>query len=324
MNRREFIVGAAGAAVASPLGVRAQPAKMPVIGFLGTSSAAAWREQVAAFEQRLSELGWSADRTIDIDYRWTDGHNEQARAIADAFVARKVDVMVVGGDAVPAAKLATASIPIVFPVAIDPLGSGFVDSLSRPGGNVTGLSLQGADVAGKRLAMLREVVPDLHRLSILVNVSYSAAKKEMEKCAAAARALGLETSMAAVTVPEDIPSALASIQGTADGLYVVGDALMGSNYGHISSLALRARLPTMFSNTAAIAAGGLMAYGPSRPDLFRRAAEYVDKILRGTKPGDIPVEQPTKFILAVNVATAKALGVTVPPSLLALADEVIE
>src|SRR5262249_12827788 len=174
MQRRDCLKLLGGAAVASvlwPLAVRAQQ-KTPVVGFLGTTSPAGWRQPVVAFEQRLSELGWISGRTITIDYRWTEGRNEQALAIAEAFVARKVDIIVAGGNAVAAAKQATSSIPIVFPVAVDPLGSGFVTSLSQPGGNVTGLSLQGPDVAGKRLQMLREIVPALRRLAIMVNVAY--------------------------------------------------------------------------------------------------------------------------------------------------------
>jgi putative ABC transport system substrate-binding protein len=324
MRRRELLTLLGGAAVAWPLAARAQQAKVPVIGFLGTTSPAAWSQPVAAFEQRLRELGWIAGRTITIDYRWTDGRNEQAPEIAEAFVQRKVDIIVAGGNAVAAVKRATASIPIVFPVAVDPLGSGFVDSLSRPGGNVTGLSLQGTDVAGKRLQMLREIVPGLRRLAIMVNVGYPAAKKELAECQAASHALGLAATISELRRPEDIATAFDSLHGNAEGLYVVSDALTNANYARIATSALSARLPTMFGTTDSIKQGGLMAYGPSLLDLFRRAGDYVDKILRGTKPGDIPVEQPTKFVFAINLITAKALGLAIPPTLLALSDEVIE
>jgi putative ABC transport system substrate-binding protein len=323
VKRREFIALLGGAAATWPVAARAQQ-KMPVIGFLGTTSPSAWRDPVAAFERRLSELGWIAGRTVLIDYRWTEGRNEQALAIAEAFVQRKVDIIVAGGNAVAAARQATSSIPIVFPVAVDPLGSGFVASLSRPGGNVTGLSLQGADVAGKRLQMLREIVPTLRRLAIMVNVAYPAAKNELAQCQAAARALGVETTLMELRGPEDIATTFDALAGGAEALYVVSDALTNTNYGRIASLALSARMATMFGTTDSIHSGGLMAYGPNLPDLFRRAGDYVDKILRGAKPGDIPVEQPTKFTFVLNLITAKAIGLVAPPKLLALADDVVE
>jgi putative ABC transport system substrate-binding protein len=323
MKRRDFIAALGGVA-AWPLAARAQQAKVPVIGFLGTTTQSIWSQQIAAFEQRLSELGWVVGRTIDIDYRWTEGRNEQAPAIAEAFVQRKVDIVVAGGNAVAAAKRATTSIPIVFPVAVDPVGSGFVDNLSRPGGNVTGLSLQGPDVAGKRLELLRAMVPGLRRLAIMVDVGYPAANKEFAECQTAAGALGLEAIVLELRSPEDIAAAFDSLHGNAEALYVVADALTNVNHARIATLALGARLPTMFGPSDLIGGGGLMSYGPSLLALFRRTGDYVDKILHGTKPGDIPVEQPTKFDLVINLKTAKALGLAVPPTLLALADQVIE
>jgi putative ABC transport system substrate-binding protein len=324
IGRRQFISVLSGAAAAWPLVARAQQAKVPVIGFLGTTSQSTWSQPVAAFEQRLSELGWVVGRTINIDYRWTEGRNEQAPAIAEAFVQRKVDIIVAGGNAVAAAKQATTSIPIVFPVAVDPVGSGFVDNLSRPGGNVTGLSLQGPDVAGKRLELLRAMVSGLRRLAIMVDVGYPAANKELVECRTAAGALGLEATVLELRSPDDIAAAFDSLHGNAEALYVVADALVVTNHARIATLALGARLPTMFGTNEGITAGGLMAYGPNVLALFRRTGDYVDKILRGTKPGDIPVEQPTKFDLVINLKTAKALGLAVPPTLLALADQVIE
>jgi putative ABC transport system substrate-binding protein len=323
MKRRDFIAALGGAA-AWPFAACAQQAKVPLIGFLGTTSQSTWSQPVAAFEQRLSELGWIPGRTITIDYRWTEGRNEQAPAIAEEFVQRKVDIIVAGGNAVAAAMRATTSIPIVFPVAVDPVGSGFVDNLSRPGGNVTGLSLQGPDVAGKRLELLRRMVPGLRRLAIMVDVGYPAANKELVECRTAAGALGLEVTVLELRSPEDIAAAFDSLHGNAEALYVVADALVVTNHARIATLALGARLPTIFGTNEGIAAGGLMAYGPSVLVLFRRTGDYVDKILRGTKPGDIPVEQPTKFDLIINLKTAKALGLAVPPTLLALADDVIE
>jgi putative ABC transport system substrate-binding protein len=225
---------------------------------------------------------------------------------------------------VAAAKEATKSSPIVFPVAVDPIGSGFVGNLSRSGGNITGLSLQGPDVAGKRLELLRNIVPGLHRVAIMANVTYPAAAKELAACQAACRALGLEATILELRQAEDIAAAFESLHAKADALYLVAEALANSYHARIATLALGARLPTIFGTTDLMEAGGLMAYGPNLPAMFRRAADYVDKILRGTKPGDIPVEQPTTFELVINLTTAKALGLTVPPTLLAIADQVIE
>ncbi len=323
MRRREFFTLAAGATV-WPLSAHGQQTKIPVIGFLGTTTRAAWSKPVAAFEQRLNELGWFPGRTITIDYQWTEGHNERALAIAKAFVERNVDIIVVGGNGVAAAKQATASIPIVFPIAVDPVGSGFVSNLARPGGNVTGLSLQGPDAAGKRLDLLRTVLPNVQRVAIMANVGYPAAKKELAEALAAARALSLKPIALEIREPEDIAPALGSLRGGADALYVVSEALSNTNHARIAALALDARLPTLFGTSALMERGGLMAYGARPADLFRRAADYVDKILRGTKPGDIPVEQPTEFALVINLKTAKALGLTIPDRILALADEVIE
>jgi putative ABC transport system substrate-binding protein len=322
MRRRDFITLLGGAVAPWPRSARAQQ-KVPVIGFIGTTSPTAWREQIGAFEQRLGELGWTSGRTITIEYRWTEGRNEQAPAIAQAFVERGVDIIVAGGNAVAAAKQATSSIPIVFPVAVDPLGSGFVVSLSRPGGNVTGLSIQGTDVAGKRLQMLHEIVPALRHLAIMANVAYPAAAKELRECETAARALGLDVTLMELRGPEDIATTFNSLAG-AEALYVASDALTNTHDARIASLALSARLATIFGTADSIRSGALMAYGPNLSDLFRRAADYVDKILRGAKPADIPVEQATKFSLVLNLATAKALGLATPPTLLALADEVIE
>jgi ABC-type uncharacterized transport system substrate-binding protein len=324
MRRRDVITLLGGAVAARPLSAARAQQNVPVIGFLGTTSPSAWRDQIASFEQRLGELGWTSGRTITIEYRWTEGRNEQARAIAEAFVERKVDIIVAGGNAVAATMQATSSIPIVFPVAVDPLGSGFVASLSRPGGNVTGLSIQGTDVAGKRLQMLHEIVPALRRLAIMANVAYPAAGKELAECQAAARALGLDVTLMELREPEDIAATFNSLAGGAEALYVASDALTNTNYARIASLALSARIATIFGTTDSIRSGGLMAYGPNISDLFRRAGDYVDKILRGAKPADIPVEQATKYSLVINLATARALGLAASPTLLALADEVIE
>ncbi len=223
-----------------------------------------------------------------------------------------------------AAKQVTSVIPIVFAAASDPVGSGLVASLERPGGNITGLSIQAPDLAGKRLELLHKVVPDLRRLAILVNVDYSAAMQEMGEARAAAGKLGLEVSTLEIRRAEDIAPAFGSLKGRAEALYVTADPLLNTYRVRIITLANVARLPMISAFREIVESGGLMSYGPDNRDLFRRAGDYVDKILRGVKPGDIPVEQPTKFDLTINLTTAKALGLTIPQTLLATADELIE
>jgi putative ABC transport system substrate-binding protein len=274
--------------------------------------------------QRLRDLGWIEGRTVAIEYRWADGREERFAEIAAEFVRLKVDVIMTSGSGVPAAKQATSIIPIVFALSPDPVGSGLVASLARPGGNVTGLSAESADTAGKRLEFLREVVPALRRLAIMGNIGYHAAVLEMGKAESAAHAVGLEVALSEIRRADDIAPAFELLKGRADGLYICADPLVNTNHNRINTLALGARLPTIHSVREYMEAGGLISYGPNNPDLFRRAAEFVDKILRGAKPADIPVEQPTKFDLVINVKTATALGLTIPHNLLVLADEVIE
>ena len=324
MRRREFITLLGSTALAWPLAARAQQAKLPTVGFLGTSRPLELNKEVTAFAQRLNELGWIEGRTVAIEYRWAEGQRERYADIAAEFVRLKVNVIVTTGTAVPAAKLATSVIPIVFGVGSDPVGSGFVASLARPGGNVTGLSVQAPELAGKRVELLREVLPDLRGLAIMANAGYRGAVLEMGEVEVAARALGIETTRLEIRQRDDIAPAISAHKGRMDALYACADALVFSNTGRISTLALGARLPTIYPSRQYLAGGGFLSYGPSYPDLFRRAAEIVDKILRGTKPADIPVEQPTKFELVINTKTAKALGLTIPDKLLALADEVIE
>jgi putative tryptophan/tyrosine transport system substrate-binding protein len=317
--------GAAAASAIWPRVARAQqPAKVPTIGFLGASTTSAWSHWSSAFVQRLRELGWIEGRTVAIEYRWAEGRGERYAEIAAEFVRLDVDVILTVGGAVPASKQATSVIPIVFAIAIDPVGTGLVASLARPGGNVTGLSMQAADLAGKRLEFLQEVLPGLSRLAIMANVGYQASVVEIGEVQAAARKLALEVEVLEIRRAEDIAPAFGRLKGGTQALYVCGDALVTANRARISTLALGARLPTIYPDRAFLEAGGLMAYGANNADLFRRAAEYVDKILRGAKPGDLPVEQPTKFELAINLIAAKAIGLTVPPMLLARADEVIE
>jgi ABC-type uncharacterized transport system substrate-binding protein len=323
LRRREFITLLGGAA-AWPLAAHGQqPAKLPIIGFLGPDESvfAPW---VAAFKASLREHGWIEGRTIVIESRWSGGRTERYAEIAAEFVRLKVDVIVTPGSAVPTVKQTTAVIPIVFALATDPIGSGLVASLTKPGGNVTGLSLQGTDTAGKRIELLREALPQLRRLAIIFNIGNAQPVLEMGETQAAARMLGLDVAPLVIERAEDIAPAFERVKAQANALYVVADQLTAANRAHILTLALGMRLPTVFSAPHHVRAGGFMSYGPNVPDLFRRSADYVDKILRGTKPGDIPVEQPTRFEFVINLKTARALGLEVPPSLLARADEVIE
>jgi putative ABC transport system substrate-binding protein len=326
MQRREFITLLGGGVASLPLAVRAQqPAKLPTIGFLGSQTPAAQREWTEAFLQRMAEHGWVDGRTVAIEYRWGEGRSERFAEIAAEFVRLKVDVIVTASTAaVIAVKQTTSVIPIVFGTAGDPVGTGLVASLARPGGNVTGLSNQSADIAGKRLELLLEVVPGLRRLAIMANIGSSIGVVERDEVETAAVKLGLETVKAEIRQAQDIAPAIEALKGRADGLYVVTEPLVNTNRVQINALALGAQLPTLHGQGAYVEAGGLMAYGANIPDLFRRAGDYTDKILRGAKPADLPVEQPTKFDLAVNLKVAKALGLAIPATLLARADKVIE
>jgi putative ABC transport system substrate-binding protein len=325
MKRRDFIAGLGGASVAWPLVTRAeQVPKLPTIGFLGAGSPATWSHWTAAFVQRLRELGWNEGRTVAIEYRWAEGRSERFAEIASEFVQLKVDVIVTSGGAVLAVKQSTSVIPIVFALATDPVGLGFVASLARPGGNVTGLSSQSADTANKRLELLREEVPGLRRLAIMGNVGYPGAVLEMGEVQATAKTLGLEVVLLEIRRAEDIARTFETLKSRAEALFVLADPLINANQVRINTLAVDARLPTMSGFRDYVETGGLVSYGPNYPDLFRRAADYVDRILRGAKPGDIPVAQPTKFDLVINLKTAKALGLELSPTLLARADEVIE
>jgi putative ABC transport system substrate-binding protein len=328
MRRRDFIAGIVGSATASPLAASAQQAvKLPTIGFLGPDPAL-YRPWTAAFAERLRQLGWSDGQTIGMEYRWSESRPERVAEIAAEFVRKKVDVIVTYGSAVSAVKRATTIIPIVFAVAVDPIGDGLVASLARPGGNVTGLSIQQSDLVGKKIELLRGVIPQLHRLAFIADAGYRESTLEAEEVSAAARALGLEVMPMEIRRPEDIPPTFEAFQASAgpkaDALYVVSDALVASNRRRIITFTLTQRLSTIFSYREYLQAGGLMSYGPNFADMFRRTADIVDKILRGTKPGDIPVEQPTKFEFVINLTTAKALGLAIPASLMSLADELIE
>jgi putative ABC transport system substrate-binding protein len=316
VKRREFIT-LLGGAVAWPLAARAQqPAKLPTIGFSGQSTPSVESQRLAAFLKRLRELGWIEGRTVAIVYAWGEGSSERFAKTAADFVRLKVDVIVTSGTAnVVAAKQATSVIPIVFTVAGDPIANNLVASLARPGGNVTGLSTVATDLAGKRVELLREAVPDFRRVATIGNVSNPLSVLEMSEVQAAAGRFGLGVAVFGIRRAEDIAPAFEGLKGPADALYVVADPLVNTNRARIHSLAMGARLPAIYNASEHVEAGGLISYGPNFPDLYRRAADFVDKILRGTKPGDIPVEQPTKFDLVINLTTAKALGLDVPPML---------
>ena len=275
--------------------------------------------------QRLRELGWIEGRTVAIEYRWADGRLERSAEIVAELVRLKVDVIVThSAEPVLAAKRETAVIPIIFPVLGDPIGSGVVASLKRPDGNATGLSLQATDIAGKRVEILREVLPGFRRLGIVANVGAPAAVLEMREVEAAASTVGLATTTFEIRQTNDIATAIDALKDRVEALYVVSDPLVATNRNRLGILAVGAQLPTMHGSRDHVEAGGLVSYGANFPALFRRGAEYVDKILRGAKPAELPVEQPTKFDLVINLTAAKALGIEVPPTLLARADEVIE
>jgi putative tryptophan/tyrosine transport system substrate-binding protein len=325
MRRREFIAVIGGAAV-MPLAVRAQQTlKRATIGMLGSSTAAAQSEWTAAFLQRLRELGWSEGENIAIHYRWAEGRTERLPSLADELVRLRVDVIVTHNTPPTlAAKKATSEIPVVFATAGDAVGSGIVASLARPGGNVTGLSSLQPDTAGKRVELLRELIPSLRRLAALVDVGNPFSARDIAEVQRVAQTIGVEVDRFEIRRDDDITRAFDAFNGRAQAVYVPSVPLLFANRDRINNLALAARLPTMHGVRELVEAGGLISYGPHWPDMWRRAANFVDKILRGAKPADLPVEQPTKFELIVNLKTAKAIGVVIPPALLARADEVIE
>lgn len=322
MRRRDFL-SALGVA-AWPLAAVAQQRKLPTIGFLGASTQANWSNWTAAFGQRLRELGWTEGRNVAIEYRWAEGRSELFAEFAAEFVRLNVDVIVTVGSVVPVVKHATAVIPVVAVLASDPVASGLVASLAQPGGNVTGLSIQSSDLAGKRIELLREVLPDLRHMAVIGNVDGSGYAREIGEVREAARKIALDLDVLEIRRAEDIVPAFATLKSGVQALYVCPDPLVNANHARINTLALGARLATLHPFRDYLGAGGFMSYGANNVDLFRRGGDFVDKILRGVRPADIPVEQPTKFELIFNLNTAKTLGLTVPPALLARADEVIE
>jgi putative tryptophan/tyrosine transport system substrate-binding protein len=326
LRRRQFITLLGGAAAAWPLAASAQQsARLRTIGFLGPNTHSAASEWLAALVQRLRELGWLEGRNITIEYRWAEGREERYAEIAAELVRLKPDVIVTSGtQGVVALKQSTSVIPIIFATAGDPVASGLVASLARPAGNATGLATLANELAGKRLELLREVVPALRRLAIMGNVANPYMTLELGGVQAAARTLGLEVVTLEIRRAQDLAPAFEALKSRADALYVCTDALTNTHRIRINIAAVGERLPTMHGSRDFVEAGGLISYGPNFPDMFRRTADYVDKILRGAKPGELPVEQPIKFDLVVNLTTAKALRLEVGPTLLTRADEVIE
>lgn len=324
MERRQVIKVLCGVVGAWPIAAYAQQSGRPLsIGIVG-ANAAVWESWTAAFVARLRELGWIEGNNVAIAYRWAEGSSERVSEIAAEFLREKVNVIVTYGSAVSILEQATPTTPIVFAVAFDPVRGGLVQSLVKPGGNVTGISIQQPDLVGKRLAVLRQVIPQLHRLAVLANAGYAEPMLEADRVRSTAQALGLEAARLGIWRSQDIAPTLEALRNKADALYIVSDAFIAANRSEILTLALSDRLPTMLSYGDYVAAGGLMSYGPNYVNLFRQAAGIVDKILRGTNPADIPVEQPDKYDLVLNVSTAEALGITVPQSMLVAADEVIK
>jgi putative ABC transport system substrate-binding protein len=324
------VVLAIGLALA-PLGMAAaqSPAKGPRVGYLspGSSSDPARLRRFEAFRDGLRELGYVEGRNIAIESRWADGKYERYPALTGDLIRSKVDVIVVvGGAATQAARQVTKTIPIVMSVVVDPVSSGLVASLARPGGNVTGITIMAPDLVGKQLELLKEAIPKLSRVALLWNPDNPGSAPQLRQAEAAARALAVRLQALEARNPQEIDNAFAAMtRERADAFLILADAILGLNQRkQIAELAAKARMPAVYGVTEYAEAGGLMVYGANLLDLERRAATYVDKILRGAKPADLPVEQPTKFELVINLKTAKALGLTIPQSILGRADEVIQ
>ena len=326
MERRTFLAGTA-AVLATPLVAGAQqPAKVWRIGFLGSASASAAGARVEALRLGLRELGYVEGRNLAIEFRWTEGNHDRLPALAAELVQLRVDVIVTQGTTVTlAARRATSTIPIVFAIASDPVGTGIVASLSRPGGNVTGLTDVAPDVTGKRLALLHEVAPRATRIAVLWNPSNPVSGPQLKETETAARTLGLALLSVEVRDVTQLGSAFATIvRDRAGAVILLTDITLFDRRVQIAEMAAKNRLPSMAWTSEFAERGCLITYGPNTAEMHRRAATYVDKIFKGAKPADLPVEQPTKFELIINLKTAKTLGLAIPQSLLGRADQVIE
>jgi putative ABC transport system substrate-binding protein len=303
-----------------------QPAKVPRVGVLLALSHSAISDRIQAFREGLRDLGYVEGKTIVVEYRYADGKFERLPDLATELAGLKVDVIVTGGPtATRPAKKATATIPIVMAQDTDPVGNGFVASLARPGGNVTGLSNYHPDLSGKQLELLKEVVPKLARVAVLGNSSEPGNAQALEETKLAGAALKLKLQFLDVRELQDIETAFhAATEGRADALLVLSSPIVTSQRTQVAQLAIKNRLPVMYQVSESVEAGGLMTYGVSTADLWRRSATYVDKILKGRKPADLPVEQPKKFEFIINLKAAKQIGLTIPPNVLARADKVIK
>jgi putative ABC transport system substrate-binding protein len=325
VRRRDFITLLSGAATAWPLAARAQQQAMAAIGYLSSQAAAAVSNQVAAFRRGLSDTGFVEGRDVAIEFRWAEGQIDRLPALAADLVRRQVVVIVTENATTPAAKAATSTIPIIFVSGADPVEAGLVASLNRPSGNVTGVSFTASPLNPKRLELLHELVPKPVLIGVLLNPNTHGSEAELRDIEAAARALGRQILIVKAGTDSEIDAAFAKIvQASAGALFVGANALYYSRRRQLAALATRHALPSSFSLREYVVAGGLMSYGTSDTDAYRRAGVYVGRILKGEKPGDLPVEMPSKYELVINLATAKALRLGIPPTLLALADEVIE
>jgi putative tryptophan/tyrosine transport system substrate-binding protein len=326
MNRRTFLCGLTLGTLTAPLAVEAQqPARLPRVGYLTFGTQASTEEDVEALRQGLREHGYVEGKTIAIEYRFADGREERLPVLAAELVGLKVDLIFAPGPALPAAMNATKTIPIVFTAIADPVGYGLVPNLARPGGHITGVSYMGVELNPKRLELLKAAVPRLKRVAALANPTHVAYQRLVKELADAAKRLWLELQVVDVREPEALEGAFGVMTKEHVGAaIVIQHGMFLFHQTQIAELALKSRLPTMYETRQFVQAGGLMSYAANRADTFRRAAVHVDKILKGAKPGDLPVEQPTKFELFINLKTAKALGLTIPPSVLARADQVIE
>ena len=330
LKRRDFISLLGGAAAAWPLAARAQQPASTVrrIGLLlpGNARTTAVRGQLEAFRQGLKESGWVEGQNIIVEYSFAEGREDALPAIATELARLRLHVIVAEGTAaIQAAKTVTQAVPIVMATSADPVGTGLVANLNRPGGNITGLSLQTAELSGKRLQLLTEIIPGLARVAVLSNPLNPSFAPIVEQTKAAARSLGVEIHVAEVQAPDKFESAFAAITSAhAGALIVLPDPVLYGQHPRVVIFTAASHLPAVFPEKEVAEIGGLLAYGPSIPGSFRRAAAYVNKILGGEKPSDLPVEQPTKFELVVNLQTARAIGITIPDSILLSADEVIE
>lgn len=324
MRRREFIA-ALGAAATWSLAARAQQ-KIPRVGFMGNSTAALEANLVGAFREGLRELGYEEGRNIGIEYRWADGQYERFPALVAELIAAKVDVIVTAGTpAALAVKKATATVPLVMVAVGDPVGTGLVPSLARPDGNLTGLSSVAPDLEGKRLELLREIVPSVSHIAVFFNSLNPFHVASMRQAQAAGKTLGIKVQQHDIRKSEDLDGAFAALRKERpDALLILADRVFLHNRQRMMDFTEEQRLPNVNAYKELVEAGGLISYGPSYEDMHKRAAIYVNKILKGAKPGNLPIEQPTKFTLVVNLKAAKALGISMPATVISRADEVIE